>query len=585
MYLEIAIGSPSNRGTLIPREKLKDYLATCISNKEPMFRSTYIYDDDVLEYSKANNGIKGYLGKRDIDYIILDIDKSGNTDEYTLNKARSIVYELMEEEITHICYFSGTGYHIEIPKKVFGFEASKDLPYIVKETVKQIFPDIDHSVLMRSSIYRVLFTLNKKSNLYKIQLTSEEILSLSAEEIKKAAKKPRKAKSYFQGSGELKRFKKEEVPEIRRLSEFPEPMNLVTCVQKMYHKGPQEGNRHKTLLRMASHFMRHGIPSDLAKVSLLHWNNNSLEKEEILRVVEQTYKAKYRYGCKDEVMSDFCSTKCIHFKRKDYLTEVYNSNSLQKELEKRMTTDFSGKSINLSKMFGVEKDCTLYPGELVTIFGPTGCNKTALAQNICLGYDFKNNLINNDWHVPTLFLSLELSAWYMHRRNLQIVSGKDKDYLDKNYKEAYRYYGKHLDHVVIQTISPTIEQIKLKVRELQPALVVVDYIDLVETGLKDEYGQIRKISHSLSNLAVNEDIIIIQLSQISRSYSRDEVIDLYAGKGSGAIENASRKVIGLSGRADKAIKSVEILKNSDGDLFSTKLEWTPSFRLRRYDEE
>ena len=26
MYLEIAIGSPSNRGTLIPREKLKDYL-------------------------------------------------------------------------------------------------------------------------------------------------------------------------------------------------------------------------------------------------------------------------------------------------------------------------------------------------------------------------------------------------------------------------------------------------------------------------------------------------------------------------------------------------------------------------------
>ena len=65
----------------------------------------------------------------------------------------------------------------------------------------------------------------------------------------------------------------------------------------MYHKGPETGNRHKTLLRMASHFMRHGIPSDLAKVSLLHWNNNSLEKDEILRVTEQTYKAKYRYSC------------------------------------------------------------------------------------------------------------------------------------------------------------------------------------------------------------------------------------------------------------------------------------------------
>lgn len=585
MYLEIAVGSPSNRGTLIPKDELKNYLMRSMSDKEPLFRSTYLYTDEALEYSKENNGIKGYLGERDIDYIILDIDKGGNTDEHTLNKARSIVYELMESEITHICYFSGTGYHIEIPKKVFGFVPSRDLPYIVKETVKQLFPDIDHSVLMRSSIYRVVFSLNKKSNLYKIQLTSEEILELNPEEILELAKKPRKANNYFEGEGELKRFIKDEVPEIRRLSEFPEPMNIVTCVQKMFHKGPQEGNRHKTLLRVASHFMRHGIPSDLAKVSALYWNNKQLKDEEVLRIVEQTYKSKYRYGCNDELMAEHCSTKCIFYKRKDYLTEVYNSNALQEELESRMSTNFTGRSIDLSSMLGVTNDCTIYPGELVTIFGPTGSNKTTLAQCISLGYDFQNDLINTDWQVPTLFLSLELSAWYMHRRNLQIVSGKNKKYLDANYKEVFRYYGRQLDHVVIQTIAPTIEQIQKKVREIQPACVIVDYIDLVQTSHKEEYGQIRKISHSLSSLAVNEDIIVIQLSQISREYSRNQVMDLYAGKGSGAIENASRKVIGINGQSSQPEKEVRLYKNSDGDLFSTRLKWTPSFRLRRVDVE
>ena len=84
-------------------------------------------------------------------------------------------------------------------------------------------------------------------------------------------------------------------------------------------------------------------------------------------------------------------------------------------------------------------------------------------------------------------------------------------------------------------------------------------------------------------MAVNNDVIIVQVSQVSRDYSRNEVLDLYAGKGSGAIENASRKVIGLNGQANSSKKQVQLFKNTDGELFNTMLEWTPSFRLRRTD--
>ena len=46
MYLEIAVGSPSNRGTLIPKDELKNYLMRSMSDKEPLFRSTYLYTDE-----------------------------------------------------------------------------------------------------------------------------------------------------------------------------------------------------------------------------------------------------------------------------------------------------------------------------------------------------------------------------------------------------------------------------------------------------------------------------------------------------------------------------------------------------------
>ena len=166
---------------------------------------------------------------------------------------------------------------------------------------------------------------------------------------------------------------------------------------------------------------------------------------------------------------------------------------------------------------------------------------------------------------------------------MQVVSGLSKQQVNDRYKTLFNTYKERLSHLVIQTVAPNLEQIQNKIRELQPAVVVVDYIDLISTSSKymGEYEQVRQVSHYLSNLAVNMDIIIIQISQVSREYSRNEALDLYAGKGSGAIENASRKVIGLNGQANTNKKSVHMYKNTDGELFDAELEWQPSFRLRR----
>ena len=55
-YIEIADGSPRNRGLLIKREHLTNY----IKQDRPVYRSMYIYNEDAEDYSAAKNIIRSY---------------------------------------------------------------------------------------------------------------------------------------------------------------------------------------------------------------------------------------------------------------------------------------------------------------------------------------------------------------------------------------------------------------------------------------------------------------------------------------------------------------------------------------------
>ena len=584
MYLEIAQGTPAARGVLIDKKDLAKYVNT----KVPLYRSVYTYTEDVIQFKEQTGSIKSYFGERAIDHVPIDIDKGGNSDGHTLDLTRAVLMQLKDmdvEDSSFQVYFSGTGYHINISNEVFNFQTGTHLPLVVRSTMTKLFPDVDNSIYMRSGIYRVAHTINKKSGLYKIPLTTKEVWSLDADKLKQLAQEPRLEFPYevLVGDGELEEHIVSSGHNIAAMQNVTEPSKVVPCVQTMLNQGPATGKRHNVILRIVSHLKRHGLPSKFAKVIIDEWNQGSMDDQEIISLIESAYNGNYRYSCNDATMKDYCSSKCIYFKRKDYLVDVKSSSDLQTEFEERLETDFEGKKIPLADMLGLEQDTDIYPGELVTIFGPTGSSKTTLAQCIALGVDFARNQINTKWQIPCLYLSLELSGWYMHRRNLQIVSDLSKDQVNADYKGVYERHSHLLEHMVIQTVSPTLEQIQSKVRELQPALVIIDYIDLVETPfhVKGEYEQVKYVSHNLSNMAVNSDMIVIQVSQVSRDYSRNEVLDLYAGKGSGAIENASRKVIGLNGQANSHKKSLHMFKNTDGELLDCELEWRPSFRLRR----
>ena len=237
--VEIAYGHPSSRGTLIPIEQLPSILEQAKEEKRALYRSHYLYDEDVYKHMKSMGSVRDYFGQRYISHVLVDIDKKDNSHEKTLKNTMDICNVLMSNfDVPSYAiqpFFSGTGYHLLLSEDLFEFGKSKDLPYIVKNTMKGILDGAcDPSVYMRTSIYRVAHTINHKTGLYKIPLSVNEIMTLSYKEIHNLAKNSRNDFEYgpLEANGELKSYIKTIVPSTRELTQVREPKNSSSLQQR-----------------------------------------------------------------------------------------------------------------------------------------------------------------------------------------------------------------------------------------------------------------------------------------------------------------------------------------------------------------
>lgn len=600
-FYEIAIGSPTKRGSLFPQEELPNIIEQ-YSKTNPIYRSVYMYPESAIEKLEEDGSVKNYFDDRWIEYVPIDIDKGKDTDEETIKRTLAICMLLenkynLEDGYNYTIWFSGSGFHIDVSSKVFGFKASPELPYIVKTTMLNLLgKDIDPSIYSRTGLYRLGYSLNTKTNLWKTKISLNDLMVGDINKIKeKAASRPDNFDfihydDYMgssDGDNELAQLVCKHLPAIKTFTKVLEPINIATCIQTLYNNGPCRGNRNMASLRIASHFKRSGIPSEAAKAALLAWNNRSLKDDLIIEHVENVYNRNYKYGCDDPILKKICNTRCIYYKNKDYSVKLYSANDMQLMAEERENTDFEGKTIDLASLFGqYDKDCIIYPGELVTIMGPTGCGKTALAQHIVLGIDMLTGEICKESQLDTVWLSLELSPQLMHRRNLQMVSNTSKRHVIANLRTVYQQNEQYLSHIKLRVTSGDIKDIEELVRTLTPKVLVIDYLDLVESERRSEHEQLKNIAHGLSSIAVRYDIIVIAIAQVSRDYARDHVLDLYAGKGSGAIENASRKVLGLNGQSNDPKKHFSVFKNTDGELIEADIIHNPlTLRFRVENKE
>lgn len=579
-YLEFVIDSPFNRGNFIPAERLQGYVTANLG--KVMYMSYYMYDKAVLDYVKSMNSIAGYRGMRYHNKTIIDIDGE-STDLNTITKITIDIvkylcdYHEIDEHNVQVWFSGGKGYHIHMPN-VFTFEDSESLSFDAVSTFKSFFSNwgdyVDTMPLSPTGLIRAPYSAHK-SGLHKIPIphnvlfelgnsadVTDYINFLAGENyIDQRISVP--MNNLDDGSLSDEIVKGEIQNNWRQLNDYDNPSSVVTCMQKLMLRGPVGGRRHKDALRLVSSWRRHGIVASLSRVMLLTWLDipqNTKEAQEFTRIVESVYKGQYSYGCKDEVMTEFCDSGCIFFKNKDFVLEINDATSMTKNLVEYIEkVNYSG--INLMSLYGKHGEYKFVPGEIMVVTGDTGAGKSAFVQDMLCKIQQK-----------TLYLNLEMHESLVYRRFLQNIHNKTKEQIIEMVRNGQISIDK-LNFIDMLSQSPEVTTISKLVSQKDYKFVVVDTSDgiQVDKAGNNEYVKLGMIVETFRELAQNKDIQVILIHHLKKRDNPKAAIELNDLSGNRANVTKMDHVFALEGT--EQYKSLRSLKNRDQGKLNLELKF------------
>jgi len=564
-YIELAVGSVSNRGKVINPELLSGYIVP----ETELYRSLFVLDNTALDHFDNNGSIRSYKGNYSLDKITFDIDKGKNMGDSILNYTRYFVEDLNTRGVENNwirVWFSGTGFHVEIPE-IYGFPINPDLPSIVKETMKSQFDaDID-AIYDRGRLMRVGYSYNSKSELYKTPLMLDELKGMTYAEICTLAATFRREDYKPLPLPEVDPIWSDNIvlPKTKTVltrdgDKTGQTTGNVTCVQKMYNAGEKEGHRHNMLLRMNSAWKRAGVTRIGAYAMSNAWAV-SYEDSDLKSVVNSVYDKGYSYSCQDVYMDQYCDPKCKYFRHKNYGLEIVTSENAVKSLIALAKRDINESSFNLKDIYNMKDNYRFFEGELAIVMGDTKLGKTAWVQNLCVSLS----------HMNILFMSLEVNQDLMQRRLNQIALNKSKDEIWDICKNGTEDEIKNMvdstTHIKLMTLAPDIDTIEDIMHESQAKILVIDTIDAIKVRFcNDPMQKMEKIINELKQLAQSMKIIIIGISHISKSAS-DNLLGVHSAKGNSVIEQKSDKVIGIVGERLSQRRTIKSLASRDESDF------------------
>jgi len=561
-YVELAIGDPKYRGYIHPLGEVSAQGTKARAENRELYRSMYTFDEALVEHFKRYKSVKSFQGPAWLDQLIFDIDKGTNVDQIPLDRARAFVDMLREDlvdsdDMVH-AFYSGRGYHICIPD-VYGFTPGVSLPDEVKATLTKHFEGIDPLIYDKTRLIRVVNTVNKKSGKFKIALTLQELFSLTVDEVKTLAASPRAYKHppYPKvdklAGDKIVRHQVKLAPGKNLAQERPaaDYSNVVTCCQKLFAEGGQEGGRHRWAPMLIANWQQAGIPKEgvraLIKLWAPTWDDVDLDK-----MFDPCWTKGYVFNCENEQMKQYCDARCIWFKKKNYNIQIADAKSMEAKFVQFVRTNFSDTSFDLSTMYDIPS-YKFYPGELAMIIGDTKLGKTAFVQNIVCKLP----------KMKTLYLSLEVSQNLIYRRFVQIAHGMTKDEVLAHYSKNDNALSTAIDHIQCITISPDLDEMRKTIASVMPRIVVVDTVDGISVEDKRN-DKIEQIAIGLKEIAQQLNVIIIGVHHISKHSILDpmgktKALTVHAGKGSSAIEQKADKIIGIEGNqvtSDRLITSL-----------------------------
>lgn len=330
----------SRKYYIIKDENLPAKVASFIKkrNYEDVYYCIYEYENDNIEICPIIAPL--YF---DIDY---DIHTKADYEKVRKDTIKIILYfqSYLKIDPNDIeIYFSGNkGFHILIDSKIIGMIPCTDLNIIYKEWVKYVsyimdIDTVDLKIYDRKRLFRIPNTINKKTGLYKIQITIQELYTLSYDEIIDLAKKPRpllkkkkifnlKAGQYFYSKTKELLTKRKELQNnrITRMHNkiFKKEGKILPCIALLLKMDCPKGERNSKTILLASAIFQTGKSMEETLEIVKRWNEENTdplplkEIETTVRSAHTMYSNNKGYGCTHIKELGLCDKNCSILKKK-----------------------------------------------------------------------------------------------------------------------------------------------------------------------------------------------------------------------------------------------------------------------------
>lgn len=606
MFYNIRDGLAS-RPKLIP---VTTKLAEVIKNfNRDYYTSLFMYNEShkkILEERGTLAGVADAVTNR----IFFDFDDKKDP-ESARNDAIEAANRLLAMGVPEDAikpYFSGNkGYNIEV--LINEYVTPEKFAAIVDKVASDL-KTFDVVVRDPQRIVRVVNTKHNVSGLYKIQLTPDELLNFTTEEIKEMAKTPRKTEDkevIVDLPEELKNAIPVEKPLDKIASELTYDTNTIDMKERP--KGLDEarwllsngffkaGERNPAMLCLAAtyknqHFpieVTRGILGGVADIQAERNGSDRFEDREIELILKQVYGPNWKNGqFKVSDPNSWLGKYAMRMK-----INVHEDNG-------PVTIDGIGESFtnfvkNIEKntiktgIESLDKTMPITIGSNVGIVAAAGAGKTALALKI-LKY-------NSEKGIPTVFASLDMAKNRLFEKVLYNVTGLTRDELYATFKKGegdklIEMVRKQYGNVYFMDKSgTTISDVRNYILDVEQKtgqkvkLVMLDYFERIGSDISDATASSLKVANDIQDMVNDCDVAAITLCQpnkFSLGGGPDTEIKSYTSiKGSSFLYQSFRGIISLSRPfytpetkdLDKYM-IVNVLKNDLGEQARLKYGWS-----------
>lgn len=312
-------------------------------------------------------------------------------------------------------------------------------------------------------------------------------------------------------------------------------------------------------------------------------SSNTFEKlasiKEMERIIIQAHKEDLLKEAYNKLKSGECDINkyAETVKQINELGIVKQENITEEDLKKCLNSDNKAlKGLGFPKL---ETCLKMKEHDFMVISASgTGGGKTALALNM---------LSELSKHYQCVYFNMEMAEEDIKERLVSIESDvpmetleRDKYITDKELKnkidEAMKEIGEH-KRIDIHTGAKSLEAIKATINRMDPEehiIVFIDHIGMIRGFSRSSlYEKTTEIAKTLRAMALNHNITMIALSQVSRQQNQqgntrnreNEAPTLSRLKESGEIENSARQVIFIYFKTEDNY-FIHIAKNSRGAI-------------------